>query len=305
MKHLTTLAEYCRTINIPPARYSFFDVRSFEENMKTVKKKVGPFRHEFYAIAMRIQGEGTTQTGQFTKEHGNEFTLFFNSPYQAISWDIELNWKGYYIIFTENFIRNNATAPNLLADFPFLRLDRSIPFPVETSEMEMLQIAFQKIMKEYHSDNEDKFQLIHAYTTLLLLYVKRSFNKHAVDQQITTQDNRTADISLLSRFQALIETSFYESMPNFNPHEVGSYARQLVIHPNYLNTVVKRITGRTAKQLIHDHMMVNARSLLTTTDLSIKEIAFRLLFEEPTHFTAFFKKHQQQPPNVYRKANGK
>lgn len=305
MKHIKTLEGYCRNINIPPPRYPFFDVRDFNENMKTVKKKVEPFRHEFYAIALRIEGEGTTQTGQFTRQHGNEYTLFFNSPYQAISWDIELNWKGYYIIFTEDFIRNHPAGSNLLADFPFLRLDQSIPFRVEEEEKEMLEIAFKKIRREYHSDMEDKFQLIHAYTNLLLLYVKRSFNHHSIDLREQAQENRTADIRLLSRFQTLIETSFYESVDAFNPHEVASYARQLNIHPNYLNTVVKRITGKTAKQLIHEYMLTMARSFLTTTDLSIKEIAFRLLFEEPTHFTAFFKKLQGQTPVQYRKLTGR
>lgn len=304
MKHITTLEEYCRNIRIPPPRYPFFDIRSFEENMKTVKKTVPPFRHEFYAIALRIEGEGTTTTGQFSKEHGNEYTLFFNSPYQAISWDIELNWKGYYIIFTEDFIRRNPLGHHLLADFPFLRLDRSIPFRVEPEEKEMLEIAFKKIDKEYHADAEDRFQLIHAYTWLLLLYVKRSFHRHTVDQQgqspDLSQENRTADISLLSRFQTLIETSFYDLTEGFDAHEVASYAKQLAVHPNYLNTVVKRISGKTAKQFIQQYLLMRARTLLLNTDLTIKEIAFRLLFAEPTHFTAFFKKMQGVTPNAFR-----
>jgi AraC-like DNA-binding protein len=301
MKHLTTLDAYCRNINIPPPRYAFFDIRDFSENMKTVKKKVGPFRHEFYAIALRMEGEGVTQTGRFTKHHGQECTIFFNSPYQAISWDIELNWQGYYIMFTEDFIRKNPLGINLLADFPFLRLDHSIPFPVEAEEQVLLDMVFKKIYKEYHSDNEDKFQFIHAYTYMLLLYVKRSFDRHTPGMSEQAQENRTADIRLLSRFQTLIETSFYESSEEFAPHEVASYARQLTVHPNYLNTVVKRITSKTAKQLIHEYMLNMALSLLSTTDLSIKEIAYRLFFDEPTHFTAFFKKQRQQTPNEYRK----
>lgn len=303
MKHITTLEEYCREINIARPRYPFFDIRSFEDNMKTVKKKVGPFRHEFYAIALRSHGEGTTLTGQFTREHGNDHTLFFNSPYQAIGWDIALNWQGYYIMFTEDFIRRNPLGLNLVVDFPFLRLDQSIPLTLEEEEVELLTIAFKKINKEYHSDNEDKFQLIHAYTFLLLLYVKRSFNRHRDQAQEAGKENRTADIKLLSRFQTLIETSFYEANKKSNAHNVASYARLLSVHPNYLNTVVKRITGKTAKQLIHEYILAMAKSLLTTTDLSVKEIAFRLLFDEPTHFTAFFKKLQRQTPNQYRSAN--
>jgi AraC family transcriptional regulator, transcriptional activator of pobA len=300
LKHITTLEEYCRNINIAKPRYPFFDIRSFEDNMKTVKRKVEPFRHEFYAIALRLQGEGTTQTGQFTREHGQEHTLFFNSPYQTISWDIALNWKGYYIIFTEDFIRRNPLGINLVADFPFLRLDQSIPLTLDEEEVVILDIAFKKINKEYHSENEDKFQLIHAYTYLLLLYVKRSFNRHTVQLPSQTKENRTADIKLLSRFQTLIETSFYEAGKKSDAHNVAAYARSLSVHPNYLNAVVKRITGKTAKQLIHDYIMTMAKSLLTTTDLSVKEIAFRLLFDEPTHFTAFFKKLQRQTPNQFR-----
>jgi len=56
MHHLTTLAEYCRCINIPPPRDEHFDIRRFADNMLTVNKHQPPFRHEFYSVALRHRG---------------------------------------------------------------------------------------------------------------------------------------------------------------------------------------------------------------------------------------------------------
>jgi AraC family transcriptional regulator, transcriptional activator of pobA len=75
----------------------------------------------------------------------------------------------------------------------------------------------------------------------------------------------------------------------------------LTVHPNHLNAVVKRITGKTASQIIQEQLIVQAKSLLLTTELSIKEVAYQMGFDEPTHFNAFFKKMTQHTPAVFRK----
>ncbi|MEC3908130.1 hypothetical protein VOI54_13955 [Tamlana sp. 2201CG12-4] len=87
MKHFKTIAEYCRTIGIPGSKQPFFDIRRFEENMPTVVSKMPPFKHEFYAIAIKVEDSGKAITGhQPTFPEGA--TVFFNTPFQILSWDI-------------------------------------------------------------------------------------------------------------------------------------------------------------------------------------------------------------------------
>src|SRR5690349_1846729 len=144
---IDSLEAYCRHIHIPAPKYPDFDIRRFEDNMLSVKKRVEPFRHSFFAIALKLQGGGNATTG-FLKTDEQHPCLFFNSPYQITSWDIAPDWKGYYIIFTENFIRQNKQTSSFLYDFPFLRMDRAIPFLVEPEDVQLLNMVYGKIYRE-------------------------------------------------------------------------------------------------------------------------------------------------------------
>ncbi|MCU0435010.1 MAG: helix-turn-helix domain-containing protein [Bacteroidia bacterium] len=294
MKHITTLAEYCREINIAPPRHGFFDIRRFEDNMKTVNKKQAPFRHEFYAVALRHEGRGRELMGKAI-----DTKLFFNSPYQVVTWDIAPDWKGWYIIFDKEFISMNRSWENFIIDHPFFRLDQYLAFDLPDEAFEEANGWFSKIFEEYHSDNPDKFQFIQTYTQLLLHTTKRYFDRSRLDTQLP-ENNRTADILLVSRFQALIETMATQEDANPGVRQPSFYAGMLNIHPNHLNAVVKRITDKTASQLIQQHLITYAKSLLRQTDLTAKEIAYRLHFTEPTHFNAFFRKQTGITPQAFR-----
>ena len=98
MHHFKTISSYCQAINIPEPKHPHFDIRSFEENMPIVVHVMEPFRHEFYAIAIKSQGKGVAYTGHH-KKFPKGSTIFFNSPFQILSWDIVPDWEGYYIMY--------------------------------------------------------------------------------------------------------------------------------------------------------------------------------------------------------------
>ncbi|MEM8909242.1 MAG: helix-turn-helix transcriptional regulator, partial [Bacteroidota bacterium] len=300
MKNIKTLDEYCQAIQIPPPKYPHFDVRTFEENMKTVVAQMAPFRHEFYAIAFKKGGTGHAKIGvSQTAESG--YTIFFNSPYQILSWDIAPDWEGYYIIFTQNFVNKSTLFKELLLNFPFLRMDHSIPFAVSQEDMQTILQIFTSIYQEYHSAWTDRMNLIQAHTLVLLNYVKRYYNQS--DLQGLSQENRNQDLQLVSRYQAMIELNLAQTEnfdPGFHPQSTTFYADQLSIHPNHLNTVVKRTTGQTALKLLHKKLYEYSQSFLLQTDLSIKEVAYALHFREPAHFNNFFKKYAKKTPQQFR-----
>lgn len=294
LKTISTIPEYCSEINIPPPKHPYFDVRKFEENMKSVHVKQPPFRHEFYAVALKISGDNREVNGKFL--NGN---LFFNSPYQIITWDIVPDWQGWYIIFDKEFLGLNPCWQNFIIDFPFFRLDKVSPMSLPCRDVDLATSIFQQIFDEYHSDNKDKFLFIQSFTQLILLITKRYFERTGLDSS-DHQDTRTADILLVSRFQSLIETLLTSEAAAAEIRYPSFYAEKLSVHPNHLNAVVKRITGKTASSIIHTHLLISAKSLLTQTNLSAKEIAFRLHFAEPTHFSSFFKKATKLTPQQYR-----
>ncbi|MCG8699921.1 MAG: helix-turn-helix domain-containing protein, partial [Bacteroidales bacterium] len=148
-----------------------------------------------------------------------------------------------------------------------------------------------------------KFGFIQVYILQLLNQVKRLFHKN-VKTEIANKQIRTADLKLLSRFQKLVKVSFYPEaeLETFaNLHSPSYYAGLLNIHPNHLNSVVKTITGKTALNHIHNHLLQLAKAELAQTDSSVKEIAYSLHFDSPNNFSAFFKKHTGLTPLSYRK----
>jgi AraC family transcriptional regulator, transcriptional activator of pobA len=262
--------------------------------MKMVRAKQPPFRHEFYAIALRLSGDNKEVNGEFLNSN-----LFFNSPYQVITWDIELEWVGWYIIFGREFLSLNPTWRNFIIDFPFFRLDKAAPMNLPPADAQHVNNIYQKIFDEYHSTNQDKFLFIQTYTQFLLLLTKRFFDKTNVNSE-NSQDNRTADVLLISRFQALVETMMTNEQATAEIRQPSFYAARLNVHPNYLNAVVKRITDKTAINIIHNQVIISAKSLFRQTNDSIKEIGYRLHFSQPTHFNSFFKKATGLTPQQYR-----
>jgi len=117
-----------------------------------------------------------------------------------------------------------------------------------------------------------------------------------------TQNQRTQDLNIVSRFKTLLELSFQPGMvyTKLFPHQVQFYAHKLNLHPNHFNAIVKRITESSASEHIYRHIMALAKSLLSNTDKSVKEIAFELYYDYPNHFSKFFKDNLGITPNQFR-----
>ncbi|CAL2077974.1 helix-turn-helix domain-containing protein [Tenacibaculum sp. 190524A05c] len=300
MHHFKTISDYCKAIQIPESKQPYFDIRSFEENMPTVVSKMPTFKHEFYAIAIKVEGSGKAISGHHTN-FPDGATVFFNSPFQLISWDILPDWEGYYLMFSKEFISKSKYLQNLLTDFPFLKIDQSIPFEVQPEEVSKLLRVYEEIYAEQQNLKEDSSKIIEAHVLVLLNFINRFFTNQVHPKEAETAF-RKADVNLLSRFQTLIETSFYESsLAHKKSHSPSYYAELLAIHPNHLNATVKQITGNTAKSQINTHIIQLAKSKLLQTDMTIKEIAYSLHFNAPNNFNSFFKKHTNQTPSNFRK----
>lgn len=302
MELYRTISEYCKGINISTPKHPHFDIRSFEENMNTVHPQMEPFRHEFYAIAIKADGGGKARTGAFS-DFPDGTTVFFNTPFQVLSWDIIPNWKGYYIMFSQDFIAQSKILSDILGLFPYLKIETSIPFSLPKSETQYILSIYEHIWHEYNGMATDKFQVIEAQVFLLLTYVKRLFEQQ-VDTQEAKKSLKAADLKILSRYLTLIQTSFYPTakLETFsNLHSTSYYSQKLNVHPNHLNAVVKSVSGITALSHIHKHIISLAKSYLAQSDWSVKEIAYTLHFDSPNNFSSFFKRHTQITPLDYRK----
>ncbi len=77
-------------------------------------------------------------------------------------------------------------------------------------------------------------------------------------------------------------------------------ANQLNVSPNYLSDILRELTGQNAQQHIHQKLIDKAKEILTTTNLSVSEIAYRLGFEYPQSFNKLFKNKTEVSPLEFR-----
>lgn len=270
--------------------------------MATVHHQMPPFKHEFYAIAIKLEGGGYATSGNYSTKD-LKATVFFNSPYQIIKWDIVPDWKGFYIIFSEDFYRGENQSRRITDEFPFLLIDNTIPLKVSASEAELFHKTFGDIYFEHHSKLPHGEKVIRNYISVLLYKTARIYAQNPAAKNPSTSE-RDNDLNTVSRFKTLVETSFYpdKRYGASSPHQVQFYAEKLNMHPNHLNAVVKRITNTSASEHIYRHILSLAKSKLRNTGKSVKEIAFELYYDYPNHFANFFKKQTGQTPGQYRKS---
>jgi len=300
--YLSDLVSFYKHVNARPPLHKDFDIREIDpEVLKGYDYVAKPFRHSFYCIALFLQGDITLNTG-FWKTRLKKPALYFKTPCQVVSWTKPERWlKEYFIVFTENFMLNYKALADIVFELPFFQLEKAIPFELEPGEVELMTNLYNEILKEYRSANTDKFDLIASYTHTLLLHVHRMYNKYVESDKALTAHIHQHDHLMVEEFRALIRKNMLSGNGEDRNRTVKYFASQLATHPNHLNAVVKRKTQKTAIAFIHEQLILEAKSLLSQTEISIKEIAFKLGFREPSHFNHFFKKQTNLPPALFRK----
>lgn len=152
-----------------------------------------------------------------------------------------------------------------------------------------MQVIFEMMEKDFQSPGELQIGLMSAYLKIFLI--------HCVNTCTRGEPELSDDLggkSILKNFKALVNENFKKL------HKVSEYAERMTITPKYLNQVVKSLLGQTAKEVIQEKIILNAKRELKYSDKSIKEIAYELGFEEPLYFSHFFKKCAGVSPSQFR-----
>jgi AraC-like DNA-binding protein len=150
---------------------------------------------------------------------------------------------------------------------------------------------FKKMYEEAKHSDAFKDALIRLYIRELLLKAERIHHAQQADCPVQTRTT----LSQVNRFIQSVEANFIEQK------SVRFYANLLAIHPNYLNSIVKTVNGNTARNIILERTLLEAKCLLYQSKLSIKEIAAHLRFQDASYFSRFFKKHTRTTPQEYQK----
>jgi AraC family transcriptional regulator, transcriptional activator of pobA len=300
--YLRDLAGFYKHVKAKPPLHKEFDIREIDpEVLKNYDFVAKPFRHSFYCMALFLEGDISLNTG-FWKVRLKRPAVYFKTPCQVVSWQKPERWlKEYFIVFTERFLADYKFLADIIFDLPFFQLEKAIPFEIDPDEVTLLKGIYQQILKEYRSDNRDKFSLISSYVHTLLLHVRRLYYKNAETDETLTSHIHQREYHLVDNFRSLIRNKIAEGESDNRHITVKYFASLLSTHPNHLNAVVKKHTQKTAIAFMHEQISLEAQSLLNQTELAIKDIASRLGFADSSHFNHFFKKQTGDTPAAYRK----
>ena len=236
-----------------------------------------PCRKKNFELIWIKEGKGKIGI-DFEKHDITNNMLYCLSPGQLAHYVIEPESKGYIISFRSDFLQLTESCKD-----GFERFEQSNNFlnisAIKIGEDvggEMDEIARQMV-KEYAAGSHLRLQILKALLNIFILYMPSASAK-------PTQDAcQNRDKELVRKFMQLLKTN-YKTLKR-----VGDYADELIVTPSYLNTIIKKVSGYTASQLIQQCIVMEAKRIALHTGDSMKEIAYSLGFDNLAHFSKFFK----------------
>lgn len=267
-----------------------FEIDYIHNACSPTKVYVEPHRHDYYHIMLVENGYGVN-TIDFKSYEVKPNALFFISPGQIHSIEIDDRAKGYVLSFNPDFYLLNDSLQKLL-DFPFFHSISNAPvIYLEEHAPKISGICKELYEEHHHNNNQDNTKIIRTLLELLLLRSAQFY------KQPQTEDKPAYLTFQLRKLESLIDTHFREY------RALNDYADLMHISPKHLNSLCKKALNKTVTNLIHERTLTEAKRLLVFTTNTIAEIAYQLGFSDKSYFMRFFKKHTGQTADTYRTNN--
>ena len=250
---------------------------------------------DFYVISIK-RGCNNLLYGQ-QKYDFDEGLMAFMLPGQILRGEeggIPPDLNGWMLFIHPDFLWNTPLAKKI-KQYEYFDYAANEALFLSDKEETMITALVENIRQEYNA-NMDKFSqdVIIAQLELLLTYAQRFYERQFITRKITNS-------KILNRFQDAL-TAYFNDQDRVGQGlpTVQYVAGILNISAKYLNSMLKQLTGQTTQQHIHEKLIEKAKERLSTTDLSISEIAYELGFEHPQSFSKFFKSKTNFSPLEFR-----
>lgn len=295
---IKTISEFHQFMQLPKPVHPLVSVARFDD----IKRQcIAPMSRimDFYSIAIKRNFNVKMKYGQQAYDF-DEGILFCMSPGQVLRVEMDHNQArkptGWNLLIHPDFLWGTPLAKTI-KKYAYFDYSVNEALFLSPKEEELLIGIMQRIDEECRS-NVDKFSqdIVVAQIELLLTYTERFYHRQFITRKISSHN-------VLDRLEQVL--SEYFNSDDLGKHglpTVAYIAEKLSISPNYLSGLLKVLTGQSTQQHIHERLIEKAKEKLSTTDLSVSEIAYELGFEYPQSFTKLFKSKTSLSPVAFRQA---
>lgn len=271
-------------------RNSHFEIQTLEEMTQPrlyLNEQAERLQH-FEIIWFRTgQGQITIDTVQHAVAPNMIYCL---TPGQVRSCRLHDTVEGYFISFSQDFLYRWATYTpgsswldtNISgAGIPVIKADNGMKDEIED--------LMEKMGKEYTHHYLLRSEILAGLLNILVIYITRRL------QLRVNEMAQSKEIELVKRFVFLVKAQFRTMK------FVADYAAALFVTANHLNRIVKKITGTPASSHIQQHIIMEAKRQALHSNVSMKEIAYLLGFEDHSHFSKYFKNNSGMNFSSFKK----
>ncbi|MCC8423502.1 AraC family transcriptional regulator [Mucilaginibacter sp. UR6-11] len=292
-----TITEYHRAAGLPKPEHPLISLVRMDMVTPPITEGSINLIFDFYSISLKRVYNGKFKYGQQASDF-DEGVLFFMAPGQVFGIELSKETRhrpeGWMILIHPDFLWNTTLAKTI-KQYEFFSYSVNEALYLSDKEEMMLNSIANHIEQEYHA-NIDRFSqnVIVAQLELLLTYAERFYQRQFITRKIASHE-------ILTRLEDLLSGYFSsgalakEGLPS-----VTYIAETLNISPGYLSGLLKSLTGQSTQQHLHDKLIELAKEKLSTTNLSVSQIAYELGFEHLQSFSKLFKTKTNLSPLEFR-----
>lgn len=294
MNTIKSISEFHRLLSLPEPKHPLVSVINLADSVFLEDEVWNGFINQFYCVALKRDAKGKIKYGQQHYDY-DKGMLSFTAPNQVQYLDLK-NMEcgaGYLLIFHPDFLLGNSLSTSI-GNYGFFSYAVNEALHLSADEEEDLLNVLHKIDKECVHIDKHTQEIILSQIELLLNYSNRFYER----QFITRKHNNS---ELLIKFEKFVDTYFDEDKTaKSGLLTVQRIADHMNLTPNYLSDLLRIYTGQNTQQHIHEKLIEKAKEKLSTTSLSVSEIAYALGFEHSQSFSTLFKKKTQMSPIEFR-----
>ncbi|WP_300665669.1 helix-turn-helix domain-containing protein [Fluviicola sp.] len=296
---ISTITEFHRLRGLPKPEHPLISVIDFNAIQRPDDIGEVNWMFEFYQISLKRGISAKLKYGQQEYDF-DEGVLFFISPNQVFGivaeQDTTIERSGWMLLIHPDFLWNTPLAKTI-KQYDFFDYSVHEALFLSDKEETTLNGIVENIRQEYHS-TIDKFSkhIIISQLESLLNYSERFYNRQFITRE-------QANHQVLDRLERVLSDYFKsDDLMSKGLPSVQYVADSLNVSPGYLSNLLRMLTGQNTQQQIHNKLIETAKEKLSTTDLTVSEIAYELGFEHLQSFSKLFKSKTSLSPLQFRQS---